>query len=89
MKATASDAAAWMKNFIESNAILYQEVAVGEIIRQFGDHLSTVNSNGNLAISAAVLKVFNTITGNDVVWVRSERMWRKRQPYDSPGRQQP
>ena len=86
---TAAEVAAWMKAFFDSDDFLDQHVAVTEIMERFGEKFACINANGNLAISPAVLKAFNAITGDAVVWERSGRMWRKRQDHDLPGGQQP
>jgi hypothetical protein len=38
-------------------------------------------------INKDVLAAFNKLTPN-AVWDRGERLWRERQSYDKPGRQQ-
>jgi hypothetical protein len=47
-----------------------------------------INENGNMAIRRDVLVAFQRLSGDSVIWERGERMWRKRQSYDEPGRQQ-
>jgi hypothetical protein len=85
---TEQDVAQWMLEQIESDYFLYQEAAVGQIAEEFGEQFTYVNENGNLAIDKNVLKEFRRITGDAVIWERSERMWRKREQNDSPGRMQ-
>lgn len=55
---------------------------------QFGEEFVYINENGNLAIDRRVLKQFRALTGDDVVWDRTEFMWRKRETHDEPGREQ-
>jgi hypothetical protein len=85
---TAGDVAGFMANQLERDGTLYQEVVVSAVVSQFGESFTSLNANGNMALAPEVLKAFNKITP-DVVWVRSERMWRKRDDFDLPGRQQP
>jgi len=85
---TADDVAAWMLAELNRVRELYQEEAVWKIQRQFGKRFVYENTNGNLAIGRDVLKAFRKLTGADVIWDKSERMWRKRQNFDTPGRQQ-
>lgn len=89
MSVSAQDVAAWMASELRQNGALHQETAVGEIASRFGDEFTRINANGNTAIQKNVLDAFNKLTAADVVWIRSERMWRKREDYDTPGRQQP
>ena len=87
--ATAKDIAAWMLSELNEQDLLYQEVAAYEILDRFGEHFTYYNENGNLAIDKTVLAAFRDITGDDVVWSRSERCWQRREEGDLPGRQQP
>lgn len=86
---TAADVAAFMLQQLREQTYLYQEVVVYQIQEQFGDDFVYINQNGNLAIGKDVLAQFRKLTGDDVVWERSERLWRQRMPdYDQPGRRQ-
>lgn len=85
---TAASVAVWMLEELRQKKNLYQEQVAWDIKRRFGKSLIYDNANGNPAISKAVLKEFNKITKDDVVWSRSERFWRARVPSDKPGRQQ-
>lgn len=62
----------------------YQEIAVFEIKKEFGDSAWYSNRHGNPAIEKDTLKAFRDLTEGDIVWDRSEQMWRKRKPYDPP-----
>jgi hypothetical protein len=84
---TAIDVAKWMVERLEDRRFLYQEDTVYAIKHEFGDDFVYINGNGNLAIVKPVLDAFNKLTP-DVVWLRGERCWRKREQYDKPGRQQ-
>ena len=86
--ATPRDVAAWMLLELERQGYLDQGVAVVEIMKRFGDKFTKYNAIGNLVIHESVLGAFRKLTGNDVVWVRTERHWRRREEYDEPGRTQ-
>lgn len=89
MMISPEEIAQHMLDQLNESDVLYQDVVASDIATRFGDDYVNINNNGNLAINRKVLDAFNRITGNEVVWVRSERMWRKREEYDLPGRQQP
>lgn len=80
--------AEWMLDEVARVGFLYQETAVYDISENFGGEFTYENESGNLAISKAVLTEFRKISEKSVVWERGERMWRKREAYDEPGRQQ-
>lgn len=84
--AVAQQAAAWMREQIDEHGVLYQDQAAAEITARFGDECAYQNDNGNLAISREVLKQFRAATEGTVVWDGAERMWRRRENYDSQGR---
>jgi hypothetical protein len=67
---------------------LAQDDAAYSIQTQFGNEFVYYNENGNLAISREVLAAFRKLSAKKVVWERGQRIWRLRQPYDGPGRQQ-
>jgi hypothetical protein len=83
-----NEVAVWMLEELERVKFLYQETAVYDIATKFGQQFTYINANGNMAIRKGVLDAFAKLTGDAVVFERTERMWRKRQPYDRPGRQQ-
>jgi hypothetical protein len=87
--ASAQDVATWMLAELRREGMLYQDVVVYEIAERFGEQFIYDNENGNLAISKAVLNAFRKLSGNDIVWCRSERYWRPREQWDLPSRQQP
>jgi hypothetical protein len=67
---------------------LYQETVVFDIASKFGEEFTYINDSGNMAIRRDVLAAFRKVSGDGVIWERGERMWRKRESYDEPGRQQ-
>ena len=83
---TALEAARLMKSMLDENGQLYQSEAADELA-QNDNRLADYDDEGNLCIDKAVLAEFRKITP-DVVYVRSDKMWRPREDYDLPGRQQ-
>ncbi|WP_255343735.1 DUF6953 family protein, partial [Acinetobacter baumannii] len=74
---TAIDVAKWMVKELDEQEFLYPEWAVWEIQEIFGDDFVSENENGNLTISKVVLKEFRKLTEGEVVWMRSEKAWRR------------
>ena len=88
MSNSYDDVAQWMIDELKKSKCLYQEIAVHEIASKFGDSFYYFNNNGNLAIHKKVLDAFRRLTEGDVIWERGQRMWRFREKFDEPGRQQ-
>lgn len=88
MVTTHDQVAQWMLAELKRVKYLYQETAVVDIASKFGDTFTYYNDNVNLAIDKKVLAAFRRLTGDSVIWERGERMWRFREEYDEPGRQQ-
>lgn len=86
-KPTADDVAAWMLVQVGRKP-LYQDEAAWKIKRRFGRNFIYDNSNSNPAIDKSVLAKFRDLTGDDIVWSHSERLWRKRTTRDELGRMQ-
>jgi hypothetical protein len=84
---TAREIAEFMAIELDRTKFLHQETIVHQIMRKFGAEFTGINANGNPSINKDVLSAFNKLTP-DAVWDRAERLWRARQPYDKPGRQQ-
>ena len=82
-----ADVASWMLEQVNKRP-LYQDEAVWKIKQRFGREFIYDNLNGNPAIDKGVLKKFREISGDNVVWSRSERYWRKRTAQDVEGRMQ-
>lgn len=85
---TPDDVARWMLDELRKVKYLYQETVVYDIQSRFGEEFVYFNDNGNLAISKKVLSSFKQITSDAVIWERGQRLWRFRENYDEPGRQQ-
>ena len=86
---TPTDIGAWMMEELRSRSFLDQDSAAFQVMDTFGEKFTRINDNGNRAFTREVLAAFNELSGHDVVWVRSERLWRFREFYDQPGRMQP
>ncbi len=79
---TADVVARWMLEQVQNEGLgLYQEDAAWNIKNKFGPAFVYDNENGNLAIDKKVLAAFKKISGNDVVWEKGEKCWRKRKHY--------
>ena len=87
--AEVNEIAEWMAAEVRRVGELYQEDAVDQIERKFGSDYVYDNENGNPAISKSVLAEFRNLTAEDIIWVRGDRYWRRREEGDEPGRQQP
>ena len=85
---TADQVAQWMLDELNKVQYLYQQDAVYSIESKFGSAFVYVNDAGNPAIDRKVLAAFKKLTGESVIWERGERVWRKREQYDEPGRLQ-
>ena len=88
MATTPDDVAQWMLDELKRVKYLYQETVVYDISSKFGEDFTYYSDNGNPAIGKKVLAAFKKLTGDSVIWERGERMWRFREKYDEPGRQQ-
>jgi hypothetical protein len=85
---TPQDVAKWMMEELKRVIYMDQNTVVYQIKDRFGDKFTYTNNNGNLAIDKKVLDAFRKISGDKVIWERGTRMWRFREKYDDPGRQQ-
>jgi len=73
---------------VERGIDLYQDEVVLHIQLHFGQEHIYFNEAGNEAISKKVLAEFRKLSGDRVVWSRSERYWRLRDALDDPSRMQ-
>jgi len=86
---TADAVAIWMMNELsKQHGVLYQDDAASQITDRFGERFIYTNNAGNPAISKEVLAAFRKLTGDSVVWINTERLWRRRESGDEPARQQ-
>ena len=84
-KVSPETIAAWMVDeFKRQGGVLYQSDAAAKIEELFGEQLFRLEGG----IDPKVLKAFQKLTGNSVVWINGERYWRRRRRGDKPGRLQ-
>lgn len=87
---TKSDAAAlvdWMVARLASEGCLYQHEVIDELHQRSLSDLITESSDGGEGVPKEILAAFRKRTP-DVIWARSELMWRMRTETDAPGRMQ-
>lgn len=85
-QATPLIVAKWMVGAFDSAGILDQHFAAHGIEERFGSDFVYINENANLAIDRRVLQAFRDLTGDDVIWSSGDLAWRRREPWDRPGR---
>jgi hypothetical protein len=75
---TPEDVGRWLhETILENNARRsYQSTIVRRIRNELGEEFSYRNRNGNWAIDKTVLKEFNRIRDEHIVWDRSDQSWR-------------
>src|SRR2546428_127817 len=88
--ATAAAVADWMlKELEKQDGVLHQEDAASQIADLFGERFTYESEEtGNACIDKQVLAAFRRLTGDEVVWIRGEKVWRQRELGDEPGRKQ-
>ena len=88
-QAAAQLVATWMvEEFEKRGGVLEQDYGATEIETRFGVDFVYDIATFTGGIDRRVLAAFRRLTGNAVVWSRSERHWRRRRPGDKPGRLQ-
>jgi hypothetical protein len=83
------EAAEWMVTQLRRCGVLDQQHAAGEIARLFGEHLVYRKPSGAYAIDRRLLHRFAVLAGDEALWSRSQRRWRRRRPEDPRGRVTP
>jgi hypothetical protein len=83
-----SAAAAWILSEVESGKQTYQSRVAMHVRRSFGEDLTYKNPNGNWALDKRINEAFKRLSGDMVVWERSNQCWRLRREKDKPGRMQ-
>jgi len=86
--ASPKDVALWILRQIEQHGYAYQQIIAPQISQQFGPEFVYKNKSLGLSLTPAVLRSFNTLTGDGVVWERSVKRWVARRSHHKPGRQQ-
>lgn len=85
---TPETVAQWMVDQIQPRKDLFQMDAVSGIAKKFGAEFTYTNKNGNPAIDKNVLKIFNALSAETVVWEPRGKYWRWREDRDKEGRSQ-
>jgi len=84
---SVEDAVDWMLQELKRHRALYQSDVAQHLIGFKDEKLAYYDNNGNCCIGKKVLDLFKRRTP-DVVYERSAKSWRQREPYDRPGRLQ-
>lgn len=82
----AAEIAQWMLTMFRKTGGLTQRQAVWGIRELFGDTYLTVTPRGRHTLPPAVLKAFQRLDPDGIVWSPRQRAWRPRRPEDPPGR---
>jgi hypothetical protein len=83
---SAPEIAQWMVDQLDATMWLRQRPLAFQVLGRWGDSYLHKNKNHNWALNADILAEFARLTGDGVVWSRSQQAWRKRQPADGPSR---
>lgn len=81
-------AVAWIMSEVEQGHRVYQYRVARHVRETYGEDLTYKNGNGNWALDKRINKAFLKLSGDRVVWERSDQCWRLRRPKDKPGRMQ-
>ena len=73
---STKDVAEYMLQELAKDGILYQEKLVQKIQKQFGDEFVFANTHGTLSIDRKVLREFNKIKGDNILWDRDGCCWK-------------
>ena len=84
---TTNEAATWMLQQYKTKRFLYQEEAASYLLHIYDESLAYYDASGSVCVGKQVLSAFNKLTP-DIVYERTEKVWRDRLPTDRPGRQQ-
>ena len=72
---------------LATDRCLYQQDVVDHLIKSGNEQLLKENADGNQALALKIINKFRADSGEDVVWVRSDKYWRYRVPEDEDGRE--
>lgn len=76
-----------MMSKLNKDKCLYQQEVVDYLVKGDQELQLKENADGNQALSAKVINKFRVDSGNDVVWVKTDRYWRYRVHEDEDGRE--
>ena len=80
---TPQDVAQWMADRVKEYYLPRAETT-REILDVFGEPFVVRSEAETMIIAPPVLKAFNKLTKETVVWVRGGQYWRTREPGDPP-----
>ena len=83
-----ADIGAWMLEEIEQGGHLDQFIAVRSIQELYGEEFVYRNTGAEPGNCPAVLRAFNKVSGDRVIWCRTSKRWEMRKPGQRPGRSQ-
>jgi Family of unknown function (DUF6953) len=75
---TSKEVAQWMLDQMGDSDWLHQEAIAERIQMSCGEEFIYRNKNGKRGIRKAVLAEFRKLTQGQLVWVLSERAWRRK-----------
>ena len=75
---TSKEVAQWLLDQMGASHWLHQEAIAQRIRISFGEEFVYRNKNGKFGIRKAVLVEFKRLTQGQLVWVHSERAWRRK-----------
>ena len=78
----------WMLAEVLRGGLLYQQDIASDIARLFGEEFAPSDASGHRTIPREILREFRRVSGDSVIWLGHDAVWRKRQPGDRPGRKQ-
>ena len=87
-KVTPKEVATSLLRHLERLKFLDHSVAVDLIRKEFGSQFILPNDLGNESIDPRILKAFKVLSGDNIVWDRSQQHWRPREPPDAKSRLQ-
>ena len=76
-----------MMHLLEKDGCLYQQDVVDYLVKNDQEIHLKENADGNQVLSTRVINKFRLDSGNDVVWVKSDKYWRFRIHEDEDGRE--
>lgn len=74
--AGVDDVAEWMASEVETMGFLYEETAVADIAKRFGEEFVHADASGHRSVSKAVLDAFHRLTAGTIIWDRWDKCWR-------------
>lgn len=85
---TPQTVAAWMMTELDQGGRLYLARVADDVAARHGPPLVAFDDDGLPILQNDVIRAFQELSGDGVVWCMSSRSWRRRRPGDRPGREQ-